>query len=424
MGSIFALCDCNNFYVSCERVFNAGLYGRAVVVLSNNDGCVVARSEEAKALGIKMGVPLFQIQHLVDAYDVQVFSSNYALYGDISSRVMSVLGDFTPEVEVYSIDEAFMRLDYETTHEESLTDFGRRIRETVYKWTGIPLSIGMAETKTLAKLANQLAKRSLKAGGVLDLTRSPYQDYALECTPVEKVWGIGRQYTRLLQSRGITTARQLRDADIRWVRKALTVAGGRIVEELRGTSCLPLESCPPPKKSMTCSRSFGQLVERLSDLRESVASFTIKIAERLRRNGLAAGALTVFVATNRFAKDAPYYTNAVTIEMAYPTDSTPEMLERAMRCAEKLYREGYKFKSAGVMLNALVPASPLTVRMYDDEKWQKTRRVMQAVDHINNRMGRDAVGFGLAGCKQKWRTKFERRSQRFTTNWDELLAVG
>ncbi|MDQ3817128.1 MAG: DUF4113 domain-containing protein [Acidobacteriota bacterium] len=422
MASIFALCDCNNFYVSCERVFNAKLVNRPVVVLSNNDGCIVARSNEAKALGIRMGLPLFQVQHIIDAHDVQVFSSNYALYSDISHRVMSVLGDFTPEIELYSIDEAFLSLEYRTKY-GSLTDFGRRIKETVYRWTGIPLSIGMAETKTLAKLANYLAKKSEKAKGVLDLSRSPYQDYALEHTPVGNLWGIGRQYTKLLNSRGIVNAKQLRDVDLRWARKALTVVGARIVEELRGNSCLPLEICPPNRKSLTCSRSFGNLVETLSDLREAIATFTIRVAERLRKHQLAAGAITVFVATNRFAKNETYYSNYATVEMAYPTDTTIELMERATACTERIYQEGRKFKSAGVMLNGLVPASPLTIRMHGDDRWVKSRSLMKAIDRINARMGRDTIKFGASGFKQSWKTRFEKRSPRYTTNWNEILSV-
>lgn len=422
MASIFALCDCNNFYVSCERVFNARLTGRPVIVLSNNDGCVIARSEEAKALGVKMGVPVFQAQHLINAHNIEVFSSNYALYGDMSQRVMTALTEFTPEVELYSIDEAFVRLEHHRRY-GSLGDFGRKIQRTVYKWTGIPLSIGMAQTKTLAKLANQLAKKSTKAQGVLDLTRSEFQTCVLERTPVEKVWGIGRQSSKLLRARGIETARALRDVDVHWARKALTVVGARIVEELRGNSCLPLETCPPPKRSLTHSRSFGRVVETISELREAIASFTIRVAEKLRRGKLAAGALTVFVATNRFSKGEEYYANSATIEMAYPTEVTHELLERSLRCVEKLYRPGYRFKSAGVLLTALVPASPITARMYGDEKWQRARRAMQAVDEINARMGRDTVRLGALETRRQWMTKFERRSPRFTTNWNEILTV-
>jgi DNA polymerase V len=422
MTSIFALCDCNNFYVSCERVFNARLINHPVLVLSNNDGCVIARSEEAKALGIKMGTPLFQAQHIIDAHDIQVFSSNYALYGDMSHRVMSVLGEFTPQVELYSIDEAFMQLEPPSGH-GSLNDLGRAIQRTTYKWTGIPVSIGMAETKTLAKLANQLAKKSDKAQGVLDLTQPTFLDCALERTPVERVWGIGRQYAKLLRARGITTARALRDVDLRWARKALTVVGARIVEELRGNSCLSLEICPRPKRSLTHSRSFGQTVETISALREAIASFTTRVAEKLRAHKLAAGAITVFVASNRFSGTQEYYSNSATIEMAYPTDVTHELLERAVRCAEKLYKKGCRLKSAGVMLTALIPASPITARMYNDEKWQRARRAMRAVDEVNRRMGRDKIRVGARELKPEWRTKFEHRSPRFTTNWKEILAV-
>lgn len=421
MARVFVLCDANNFYVSCERCFNAALVGRPVVVLSSNDGCIVARSNEAKALGIKMGVPLFQVQRIIDAHNVQVFSSNYALYADMSSRVMSILGTFTHELELYSIDEAFLRVEAPKTG--NLTDFGRELQARVYKEAGVPLSVGIAETKTLAKLANQVAKQSEKARGVLDLTRSPFQDLALERTPVEEVWGIGRQYAKLLNSHGIKNAKQLRDVDVRWARQTMSVVGARIVQELRGVSCLAVEKCPPPKKSLTCSRSFSDVVESLSELREAVACFTVRAAERLRKHQLAAGAITVFVSTNRFSKDVSYYADSATVEMAYPTDATPELLERATACAERLYREGYKFKSAGVMLNALVPASPMTIRMQDDERWVRSRKLMEAIDKINAKFGQDTIRYGVAGFGQRWKTKFEKRSPRYTTNWEEILAV-
>jgi DNA polymerase V len=423
MSFVFALCDCNNFYVSCERVFDARLNRKPVVVLSNNDGCVVARSNEAKLLGIKMGVPLFQVEHLIEAHGVQVLSSNYALYGDMSHRVMNVLGTFTPEVEIYSIDEAFLRLPARPQKNDSIADFARKIKQTIYKWTGIPLSIGVAETKTLAKLANHLAKKSEKANGVLDLTSSANRDHALEETPVEEVWGIGRQYAKLLRAREINTARELRDVDIRWARRAMTVRGARIVEELRGQSCLPLEMCPPAKKSVTVSRSFGKAVESLGEMREAIGFFTVRAAEKLRRNGLAARAITVFVSTNRFAKDESYYSNALTIQMAYPSDATTELLHRALRCAELLFRTGCKFKKAGVMLNNLVPASPMTVRIYDDELWGRMRKLMRTVDEINSRMGRDTIKFGVTGINHAWKTKFEKRSSRYTTEWREILTV-
>lgn len=424
MATIFALCDCNNFYVSCERVFDARLRERPVVVLSNNDGCIVARSNEAKAIGIKMGAPLFQVEHLIKTYGVQVLSSNYALYGDMSARVMSVLGDYTPELELYSIDEAFLVID--KPKHSSLTELARKMQERIYRWTGIPLSIGMAETKTLAKLANSLAKKSDKADGVLDLSASPYQDYALERTGVSDIWGIGRRYTKLLHSRGITNAKQLRDVDLRWARGALSVVGARIVEELRGRSCLSLTICPPAKKSLTCSRSFGTMIESLADLREALASFTVRVATRLRHHRLTAGAITAFVSTNRFSKTEPYYTNSITVGMAYPTDATPELLKRSLAFADKLYREGYMFKSAGIILSALAPASPMTRRMLDDERWLKSRELMHVVDSVNNRHGRGTIRFAVEGLKKEppqWQTRLEKRSPLYTTSWNDLLTV-
>ncbi|MDQ1610304.1 MAG: polymerase [Pyrinomonadaceae bacterium] len=422
MGRVFALIDCNNFYVSCERVFDARLVGRPVVVLSNNDGCVIARSNEAKVLGVKMGTPLFQAQNMLDAGGVRVLSSNYALYGDMSARVMAALHEFTPEVEVYSIDEAFVLLDCQGVG-AWLTEMGHKIRERVYKLTGIPVSVGIAETKTLAKTANHLAKKSEKAARVLDLTRSRFQDEALERTPAGEVWGIGRRYDKLLKERGITNARQLRDCDVRWARRAMTVVGARVVEELRGVSCLPLELAPPAKRSVTVSRSFGRPVESLAELREAVAFYTTRAAEKLRRHKLAAGAITVFVSTNRFDKNSPQYANSATVEAAFPTDATRELLAVTLEKAELLYRRGYKFKKAGVMLSGLVPASPMTVRMCDDERWLKARQVARAVDAINARHGRDTIRFAVTDLGRRWATKFEKRSSRYTTDWNELLTI-
>jgi DNA polymerase V len=423
MGQAFALVDCNNFYVSCERVFDAGLTRRPVVVLSNNDGCVVARSPEAKALGITMGVPLFKIRHLVEAHGVKVYSSNYALYGDMSQRVMGVLQSFTPDVEIYSIDEAFMQLGgcrYGTPRAPG--ELGREIRERVRHDTGVPVTIGIAETKTLAKLANHLAKNSQKAEGVLDLTHSPYKEVALERTPVEEVWGVGPAYSKLLKQQGIRTALQLRDVDTRWARQAMTVVGARVVMELRGVSCLPLEVCPPSKKSLTCSRSFGKSTPALSDLREAVAYFTTRVAEKLRGGRLAAGVITVFVHTDRFA-DGPQYYNAGTHTLAYPTDSTQELLGCALDALERIFREGFNYRKAGVMLNSLSPSDQLTLRMFGDEKAERFRQVLVAVDQINRRWGRDTVRFATANPDGNWRTKIERRSPRYTTRLQEVLVI-
>ena len=392
-------------------------------MLSNNDGCVVARSQEAKALGIGMGVPLFQIRHLVEAHGVQVYSSNYALYGDMSSRVMGVLQQFTPDVEVYSIDEAFMLLgNCRYGSPRVLGELGREVRERVRRDTGVPVTVGIAETKTLAKLANHVAKNSRKAGGVLDLVDSPYKDVALSRTPVEEIWGVGPAYSRLLKQRGIRTALQLRDVDTRWARQAMTVAGARIVMELRGVSCLPLESAPQPKKSLTCSRTFGKATASLAGLREAVALYTTRVAEKLRRGKLAAGVITVFVHTDRFAGGPQYY-NAGTHTLAYPTDSTQELLRCALDALERIYKEGFDYRKAGVMLHSLSPAGQLTLRMFGDEKAERFRQVMVAVDGINRRWGKDTVRFAVANPEGRWGTKFEKRSPRYTTRLREVLTI-
>jgi DNA polymerase V len=420
MSLAIALVDANSFYVSCERVFNARIVKRPVVVLSNNDGCIIARSDEAKELGLKMGAPLFKNQHLIEAYDVMVYSSNYALYGDMSQRMMEALQEFTPEVEVYSIDEAFMGLD--VRHEKSFKDYGSEIKNKVYQWTGIPLTIGISQTKTLAKVAQRFAKKRPELQGVFDLTDPASQTQTLEETSIDDVWGIGRAYSKLLKDAGIKTARKLRDADRRWIRQRLTVVGARIVEELRGIRCLTLEQCPQQKKSVTCSRSFGLLVTSLDDLREAVRVYTTRAAERLRRAKLSARVVTVFINTDRFSPE-PQYSNTITFELASATDATEELLEWALKGLERIYRQGFKYKKAGVLLNHLVPADQLSRRMFGDASFERSRRLARAMDEINARHGRDTVHFGLASRDGKWKTKFLQRSDRYTTCLKEVLNI-
>lgn len=421
MSSAIALVDCDSFYVSCERVFNAQLVRRPVVVLSNNDGCIIARSREVKQIPeLKMGVPIFRVEHIVDAHNVAVFSSNYSLYGDMSLRVMEALQEFTPEVEVYSIDEAFMGIDAKPR--QSFQNYGLQIKRKVYQWTGIPVTIGISQTKTLAKIAHRFIKKASENQGVLDLTDPSDQTQVLEETPVEDVWGVGPAYSKLLKEAGITTARKLRDADRRWIRQRMTVVGARIVEELRGTRCLPLEQCPPQRKSITCSRSFGVLVESLDDLHEAVSVYTARVSERLRRFRLAAGVVTIFISTNRFSSD-PQYSNAVTYELAQATDTTEELLEWALKGIEEIFRPGYKYKKAGVLLNRLVPAGQLSRRLYGDVKFERSRELMRAIDQINARYGKDTVRFGIMQPDGQWRTKFLKRSSRYTTCLREVLSV-
>ncbi|MCF7956156.1 MAG: Y-family DNA polymerase [Phycisphaerae bacterium] len=418
MREIYALVDCNNFYASCERVFNPALKGRAVVVLSNNDGCIVARSNEAKALGIGMGTPFFKAKSIIENNNVVVFSSNYTLYANMSARVMETLGNFTPEMEIYSIDEAFLNLAGFT---QNLTEYGREIRNTVAKWTGMGVSIGIANTKTLAKVANRLAKKSEKADGVLDLVDSPHIDTALERTDVVDIWGVGRKTAKKLNDVGIQTALQFRDTDIGWVKKTFGVTGERTVLELRGVCCHSLEEQPAPQKAITVSRSFGKEITSCEQLQHAVAKYIARAAEKLRCQKLAAGSITVFAMTNRFDKNNRYY-NAHTTSFPAATIDTSQMLVNAMQSVEMIFRDGAKFKKAGVMLGDLVDEKKVQRTLFDKTDQSKLNELMRTIDTINKKMGKP-VTWAAEGFDQPWLTKFEHRSKRYTTCWNELPVV-
>lgn len=417
MPPVFALVDCNNFYASCERVFNPRLEGQPVVVLSNNDGCVVARSNEAKALGIGMGVPEFQIRPLLRVHQVQVFSSNYALYGDMSQRVMETLEQFCPDLEIYSIDEAFLSLSGFTSR--NLTDYGRMIRATVKRWTGIPVSVGIAETKTLAKVANRIAKRTPDTGGVFDLLACPRRDALLGRVPVEEVWGIGSNHARFLHRHGITTALQLRHANDQFIRKQMGVVGLRLVMELRGASCLELEQCPAPKQGITCSRAFGQSVTTLGEMEEAMSSYVERAAEKLRTERLAVTTMTVFLKTNEF-EDTPQYSNALTVRLSVATDTTHELIRAALQGIRSIYRDGYQYKKAGVMLTGLVSGNQIQADLFDSQNRTRSKRLMAALDTINERWGIDTLQYASSGIGKVWKTQFHRRSPAYTTDWDAL----
>jgi DNA polymerase V len=417
MPPVFALVDCNNFYASCERVFQPKLAGQPIVVLSNNDGCVVARSNEAKALGIAMGVPEFQIRPLLRAHHVQVFSSNYTLYGDLSQRVMETLEQFSPDLEIYSIDEAFVRLT--GFERRNLTDYGRAIRKTVKQWTGLPVSVGLAETKTLAKIANRVAKRTPDTDGVFDLLTCPDRDTLLSRVAVEDVWGIGPSSARLLTQHGMTTALQLRQADEHWIRRHMGVVGLRLVAELRGRSCLDLDACPPPKQGITCSRAFGRSVCTLAEMEEAVSSYVARAAEKLRREGLAATVLTVFVMTNAFT-DEPQYRNSVTCTLPVGTDATSALIRVALRGLRTIYRDGYRYKKAGVMCTALLPASQVQPDLFDQHDRPKSKRLMAALDAVNERWGAGTLQYAASGLSKPWKMQCHHRSPAYTTNWHEL----
>jgi len=418
---MFGLVDCNNFYVSCERVFNPKLAGRPVVVLSNNDGCIISRSEEAKAIGVRMGAPLFQTQALLDAHAAAVFSSNYALYGDMSCRVAETLETFTPDIERYSIDEAFLLLEGCAAAEE-LTATGREMRRRIERWTGIPVCIGLAATKTLAKTAVEIAKHSEKAGGVVNLFGSAYLEQALARVKVERVWGVGPNYARRLKAAGIRSALDLREADARRWRRRTSVVLERIIHELRGTSCLPLELCPLPPRSLTVSRSFGSPVETLWELREAVALYATRAGEKLRRRALVADAIVVFLATSRFAGD-PVHAPSAAVALPSATSYTADLIRYAHRALERIYTPGRRFKKAGVMLVGLAPAPPAQGHLFASN--ERADRLMHALDQINARMGRRVLHYGALGLKKRarWQSVCERRSPRCTTRWEELLTV-
>jgi DNA polymerase V len=414
---IFALVDCNNFYVSCERVFNPMLENRPVVVLSNNDGCVVARSNEAKALGVGMGVAAFEVRDLLEKNNVEVFSSNYTLYDDMSGRVMETLSTFTPEIEIYSIDEAFLDL---AGLDCRLTDYGRKIKHTVKKWTGIPVTVGIARTKTLAKIAGRIAKKSPRADGVLNLTDSPHLEKALLQVPVEKVWGVGIKSTIKLKRMGVKTALDLQNADITKIKTAFGIVGARTVYELRGDCCYPLQSNPPAGKSICVSRMFGKPVKSLDELKQAVSSYAARAGEKLREQKLAANSMTIFLNTSRFIKGSYFNSHTITFDVA--TNDTRELINSACRYIEVLYRGNLEFKKCGVVLTNLIPQQRTQPNMFDNLDRKKSARLMQAVDKINTKVN-CPVRWASEGLDQPWQVKFNRRSQRFTTSFSELPNV-
>lgn len=421
MTPLFALVDCNNFYVSCERLFRPELEGRPVVVLSNNDGCIIARSNEAKALGIAMGAPYFQNRALIERHGVKVFSSNYALYGDLSNRVMSILQQLEPEVEVYSIDEAFIRLPGGAAAD--LTGRALSLRAKIRQYVGIPVSIGIGPTKTLAKIANRIAKKNPEHGGVFDLTGRPDLNGLLAGTEVRDIWGIGRRGAAKLNRRGVSTALDLKNASgDGWIRKHLTVTGLRTAMELRGIPCIPVEHEPVPRKSMICSRSFGKPVFTLADMREAVSTYVSTAAEKLRGEGLAAANLHVFLQTNSHRRDLPQYSAGLMIELVQPTSSTPALIGAALTGLKKIYRPGFAYRKAGVMLTGLTAAAMRQQDLFRPAPRDNTA-LMHALDRINDRWGRETVRYASSGLAKPWCMTREHKSPAYTTRWKELPVV-
>ncbi len=408
---MFALIDGNSFYCSCERVFDPSLRDKPVVVLSNNDGCIVALTPEAKALGIKMGSPFFQNRELVEKHRIRVFSSNYALYGDMSRRVMQVVARYAPALQIYSIDECF--LDVEGIGD--LPAFGKMLRQTILRETGIPCGVGIGATKTLAKVANRRAK---KTGGIFVLTDPAAILPEIDC---DRIWGIGHRLARRLASLGIKTAQDLALADRRVIRKKFGVVVERIVLELNGVSCLKLEEVTPDRQSIVCSRSFGHPIHDLDELAEAVATFVSRGGEKLRRQGLAASSVHTFLRTNVHRPDLPQSSPTACRELLTPTSFTPTLVAEADRILRKIYLPGFEYVKAGIFLTGLTPEkSNVQLHLFRSIPQEKQQSLMKAVDRLNHDYGRNVVRSGTMGCGARWDMQRNMKSPSFTTNFRDI----
>jgi len=415
---MYALVDCNSFYVSCERLFEPGLKNRPVVVLSNNDGCIISLSKEAKDLGIKMGTPIYKCLPLLESAGGSIFSSNYTLYGDLSSRVMNTLSAFAPEIEIYSIDEAFLNLK---GIREPLSDYGRSIKEIIVQHTGIPVSVGIAPTKTLAKAANHHAKRN---SGVSILRTGEEISQFLAEFDVAHIWGIGRQYADLLRKHGINTALKLTEKDDAWIKKKLTIVGLRMVYELRGKACLNLEKDIPPKKTICSSRSFGKLITEKGELMQAISQYASRAAQKLREQRCSASALTLFIATNPF-KDGPQYSNAATALFNTAENYSPAFINAARSLLNRIYMPGYNYKKAGIILADIIPDSSKQYDLFSShENIEKQGNISRVMDSINTRYGRNAINVCTGGFNNGWEMRREYLSPAYTSDFKQLKVVG
>lgn len=417
-----ALIDCNNFFVSCERVFQPGLEGKPVVVLSNNDGCVVSRSAEAKALGVKMAVPWFKLEKFARQHGIVALSSNYALYADMSARVMSTLARYSPRQEIYSIDECFLDLD--EFNPESLANYAQTIRQTVRRNTGIPVCIGIAATKTLSKLANHCAKQQLAGvNGVCDFGQLSAAELSalFARIPAGEVWGVGRRSAEQLEKLKLYTVEDLRRAAPARIRQQFSISLERTVNELNGIPCLQLEDLPSARQQIIVSRSFGSPVITQADLSESVAYFTSRAAEKLREDGSVASSLCVFIRTNPFREHEQQYHESTVIPLAQPTDDTRQLVAAALHGLHSLYRSGLHYKKSGVILMGLQTKAALQPTLFDDpERDRKSARMMQAMDAINHKLGYAALGIAAIGTANNWAMRRENKTPSYTANWLEL----
>jgi DNA polymerase V len=420
---LISLIDANNFYVSCERVFRPDLIGKPVAVLSNNDGCIVSRSQEVKDLGVKMGVPAFQIQSLVKQHNIQLLSSNYSLYASLSARVMSILETFAPSVEVYSIDEAFLDFTDLYPCTKDPIAYGQQIKQTVLRYTGIPVCVGMGPTKTLAKLANFAAKKWKQTRGVLNLSDPIRREKLMQIVPVGEVWGIGRQLSKQLNQLGIETVWDLAQQSPQNMQQRFSIVMARTIMELNGISCLDLETIAPDKQQIVCSRSFSRKLTTLQALSPAMAEFACRASEKLRQQRSVAGCVTAFIRTNPFAEHEPQYQRAASYKLQQSSQDSRIITGVVQQLLKEIYRPDYSYQKCGVQLSHIQPqTAPSQFDLFDSQQTQESPQLMQAIDQINRRFPK---GIAIATTKidQTWKPKAENLSQRFTTDWRDLMTV-
>ncbi len=416
---MFALVDCNNFYASCERLFRPELENIPIVVLSNNDGCVIARSNEAKSLGIPMGAPEFKFRKMMKEQGVHVFSSNFPLYGDLSARVMSVLEKLSPTLEVYSIDEAFA--DMRGFNNYDLYLHSLKVRQTVQQWTGIPVSIGIASTKTLSKIANHVAKKTLKANGVFIFDNQEQIDSVLKKVDINDVWGIGRKWSASLKRKGFISAYDLSQADEGWIKRKYSVVMQRTVQELNGKSCISIEDLPA-KQQLLVSRSFRERVTNFSHIRSLLAGYISRACEKLRFQGSVTQSISVFIRTSPFS-EGEGYSNSMTISLNQYTADTSTLIKAGIYALERIFKDGYEYQKAGIMLFDIVPDHFQQLCLFQTEKYnQNARKRMKLLDHINGKYGKQTLRFA-SESKKRWYMHQNHLSPGYTTKWNELLAV-
>ncbi|MCH2038662.1 MAG: Y-family DNA polymerase [Rickettsiales bacterium] len=416
---MYALIDNNNFYASCERVFDPSLKHKPVLILSSNDGCIIARSNEAKALGIKMGEPFYKYRELAKQNQVAIFSSNFTLYGDMSGRVRATLATLLYDVEVYSIDEIFS----DVSGYEDKQALGEQVRDTVVKWTGIPVTVGIAPTKTLAKAAVSIAKKHKGYHGVFYLDSDERRIKLLKHMEIDDIWGIGRQWGKKLRQQGIHKAYDLTEKPNSWIRKHMNVIGLRVADELRGIPCFHAEEQPEAKKSITVSRSFGSKITSFDELAEALSYFASRSAEKLRKEQRLVKYVSVYVRTNYFNKNEPQYRQSKTIELPFYSDYTPDILNAATKALESIFQEGYNYKKCGILLTDLIDSNQYCDDLFNEGNKDANHKLMEAIDGLNQKMGSSTVSYATTLGQGQWKPNSNLKSKSYTTKWDELVEI-